>query len=67
MDRMQRKARKVRKKLRATENLFESVWRKPKGMHQKTFDRLIQEEQAANHAAMMAIGKQMGMFERFLL
>ena len=67
MDRMQRKARKVRKKLRATENLFESVWRKPKGMHQKTFDRLIQEEQAANHAAIMAMGKQMGILERFLL
>jgi len=67
MERMQRKARKVRKKLDATENLFESVWRKPKGMHQKTFDRLIQEEQAANHSAMMAMGKQMGILERFLL
>ena len=67
MERMQRKARKVRKKLGATNNLTESIWRKPKGMHQKTFDRLRQEEQAANHAAIMAMGRQLGILERFLL
>lgn len=63
MDRMQRKARKVRKRLDADENLLESVWQKPKGMHQKTFDRLRQQEKAANHAAMMALAKQVGMLE----
>jgi len=63
MDRMQRKARKVRKRLDADENLLESVWQKPKGMHQKTFDRLRQQEKAANHAAMIALAKQVGMLE----
>jgi ribosomal protein S27AE len=66
VDRMQRKARKVRKRLGATDNLMESIWRKPKGMHQKTFDRLRREEQAANHAATMVLDKQMAMYERLL-
>jgi hypothetical protein len=67
MERMQRKARKVRKKLGATNNLTEFIWRKPKGMHQKTFDRLRQEEQAANNAAIIEMGKKIGVLERFLL
>jgi len=32
-------------------------------MHQKTFDRLRQQEKAANHAAMIALAKQVGMLE----
>jgi len=36
-------------------------------MHQKTFDRLSQQEKAANHDSMMALAKQVGMreLERF--
>jgi len=51
LDRLYRKARKIRRKLGATGNLTEPVWRKPKGMHWRTFERLMQKEQAANGAA----------------
>ena len=50
-----RKARKIRARLGADGNLMEPVWRKLKGMHQKTFDRLVREEERANMAASMAI------------
>lgn len=36
-DRMNRKARKIRKRLGGTNNLFEPIWEKPKGMHWETF------------------------------
>lgn len=43
-DRMFRKARKIRKKLQAGDSCFDSpILFKPKGMHQKTFDRLRAE------------------------
>lgn len=43
-DRMLRKARKIRKKLQAGESCFDApILFKPKGMHQKTFDRLRAE------------------------
>jgi len=64
LDRMQRKARKIRKRLGASDNLFEPVWEKPKNMHWETFNRLIEEERAANNAASLEIGRKMGMFER---
>jgi len=63
IDRMHRKARKIRKRLAATENLMEPVWRKPKGVHQKTFDRLRQQEAAANNAATMAMARRFGVSE----
>jgi len=39
-DRLMRKARKIRERLGASNNLMESILFKPKNMHQKTFDRL---------------------------
>ncbi|MCP4284866.1 MAG: hypothetical protein GY792_10505 [Gammaproteobacteria bacterium] len=38
MDRMMRRARKVRDRLGVSGDLSEPIWRKPKGMHQTTFD-----------------------------
>ncbi|MCP4128150.1 MAG: hypothetical protein GY753_13945 [Gammaproteobacteria bacterium] len=64
IDRMHRKARKIRKRLDATDNLFEPVWKKPRGMHWKTFGRLVKEERAANNAAAMKIAEKMEMFEQ---
>lgn len=61
MDRLIRKVRKIRKRLGATDDLTELVWIKPKGMHQKTFDRLIQEEQAV----IMALDKRIAMLGYF--
>ena len=35
MERMMRKARRVRDRLGASESLFDLIWEKPKGMHWK--------------------------------
>ena len=45
--RMIRKTRKIRERLGASDNLFEPIWEKPKGMHQKTFDRLCKKANTA--------------------
>lgn len=42
-DRLMRKARRIRRRLGASNNLLEPILFKPKYMHQKTFDRLRQE------------------------
>jgi len=52
-DRMMRKARKIRKRLEASNNLFEPVWYKPKGMHWKTYERLHERERKCNHLCML--------------
>ena len=59
IDRMMRKARKVRKRLGASSNLMEPVWAKPTGMHRKTFDRLVREEEKANQASNLAMALKM--------
>lgn len=41
VDRLIRKARKVRALVDASDDLQEPIWRRPKGMHRKTFDRLV--------------------------
>ena len=43
-DRLIRKARKIRAVVDASDDLQEPIWRKPKGMHRKTFDRLSQKD-----------------------
>ena len=50
-DRLMRKARKIRERLKASDNLTMPIWRRPKGMHQKTFDRLRMEAEVANALA----------------
>lgn len=50
-DRLMRKARKIRERLKASDNLNEPIWRRPKGIHQGTFDRLRIEAEVANALA----------------
>jgi hypothetical protein len=57
MSRMMRKARKIRVKLDADGDLSELVWEKPKGMHWRTFERLVRSERLANDAAMAAMAR----------
>ncbi len=64
MDRMMRKARKVRQRLGASESLLDPIWEKPKGMHRKTFERLVREERKAKEASTFAMTEKLGMFER---
>jgi len=47
-DRLMRKARKIRERLGASNDLLVPILFKPKNMHQKTFDRLRIEEDHAN-------------------
>lgn len=51
-DWLRRKARKIRRQLGASENLFQPILFKPKNMHQKTFDRLRKE---ADHASYLSL------------
>jgi hypothetical protein len=44
-NRMLRKANKIRNRLKREPGVQNKIWFKPKGMHQKTFDRLLQQVQ----------------------
>ena len=50
--RLMRRARKIRRRLGASESLLEPIWDKPKGMRWKTFVRLSEAEAAAAEASM---------------
>lgn len=62
IDSMMRKARKIRCRLGASQDLTEPVWDKPKGMHWETFNCLVMEEEKANQASNKAIAEKLGMF-----
>jgi len=62
-DRMMRKCRKIRTRLGASHNLFEPIWEKPKGMHWRTFDRLVREDETANYTSMFAMGLKLGIID----
>jgi hypothetical protein len=59
-DRLMRKARKIRERLGASNNLMIPVLFKPKNMHQKTFDRLRIEEDHANTLSWIIAGQRFG-------
>lgn len=58
IDRMTRKARKIRKKLNADVDLSVPIFHKPKGMHWQTFCRLVKEEQRTNALTEIAFEKK---------
>ncbi len=60
-DRLMRKARKIRKRIGASHDLFEPIMSKPKQMHQKTFDRLRRQARRASTLSLMIMGKRLGM------
>lgn len=64
IDRMMRKARKIRRRLGASESLVEPIWQKPKGMHRRTFERLLRAEREANWASTLAMHEQLQRFQR---
>jgi len=59
-DRLMRKARKIRARLGASNNLMESILFKPKNMHQKTFDRLRREADHASNLSLIIMGQRLG-------
>jgi hypothetical protein len=59
--RMRRKARKIRARLGASNNLMESILFKPRNMHQKTFDRLRREADYASYLSVLIMGQRLGM------
>ena len=60
IERLQRKARKIRRRLNAIGDLSVPVRAKPKGMHWKTFNHLVREEERVNSKAVVAMGKLFG-------
>ena len=60
-DRLMRKARKIRERLGASDNLSESILFKPKNMHQKTFDRLRREAEQADNLSWLIMGQRFGL------
>jgi hypothetical protein len=61
-DRLMRKARKIRTRLGASNNLMESISSKPKYMHQKTFDRLRREADYANNFSLTIAARRLGIY-----
>jgi hypothetical protein len=59
-DRLMRKARKIRARLGASNNLAEPILFKPKNMHQKTFDRLRKEAGDADYSSLIIMGQRLG-------
>jgi hypothetical protein len=59
-DRLMRRARRIRQRLGASDNLFEPIGFKPKNMHWKTFDRLRKEAVHANNLSWLLMGKRLG-------
>lgn len=59
-DRLMRKARKIRARLGASNNLMAPILFKPKNMHQKTFDRLRREADYANNLSWIIMGQRLG-------
>lgn len=62
LDRMARKARKIRARLDADMDLDSPIFKKPKGMHSKTFDKLKQQERMANDRFSMLFDMKMSAF-----
>ncbi len=61
-DRLLRKARKIRERLGASDNLLEPIMFKPVNMHQKTFDRLRREADQANNLSWVIMDQRYGRF-----
>ncbi len=59
-DRLMRKARNIRARLGASNNLIEPILFKPKNMHQKTFDRLRREADDASNFSLIIMGQRLG-------
>jgi hypothetical protein len=59
-DRLMRKARKIRARLGASNNLSVPILFKPKNMHQKTFDRLRRVADDASNRSLIIMGQRLG-------
>jgi hypothetical protein len=59
-DRLMRRARKIRRRLGAGVDLTESIWRKPKGMHWRTFERLCDEAETADNMSLLLAVRRFG-------
>jgi hypothetical protein len=66
IDRMIRKQRKIRKRLKVSNDLATSIWKKPKGMHQKTFNRLRHKDEKIGMYKWELIGEKVGVLQSHL-
>jgi len=67
LDRMIRKARKIRQRLDADMNLDFPIFDKPKGMHWKTFNKLKQKERIANQGFSRIFEIKLEMLQKYEL
>jgi len=65
LDRMYRKARKIRRRLGADMSLLSPIAWKPKGMHRKTFDRLRKEEEKLSDSITRMLGTRLPSMKSF--
>jgi hypothetical protein len=61
-DRMIRKVQKIRRRLGASDNVFEPIWDKPRYMHQATFDRLQREANNAHNLSWSLVEERFAKF-----
>jgi hypothetical protein len=59
-DRLMRTARKIRKRMGGGDSLFDFFPDKPKNMHWKTYWRLREESEQANHLSMLIMSQRLG-------
>ena len=59
-ERLMEKARGIRQRLGGSADLSEPFPEKPKGMHWKTYQRLREEAERANHASAILVAQQFG-------
>ena len=64
LDRLARKIRKIRTRLDVDIDLDFPIYMKPKGMHWKTFDKLVRLERVLNAKYSAAFEEKMAMFSR---
>lgn len=55
LDRIARRAHKIRQRLGASMDLTEGIWEKPKGMHWRTFERLRAQEERLSAVIQQAL------------
>ncbi len=64
LDRLQRRARKLRRRVGADDRLDDPILGKPKGMHWRTFERLRAEAEAASEVANVMIWEKLAVLTK---
>ena len=61
LDRLSRKANKIRRRLGSPAGIMNEIGPKPKGMHRRTYDRLTETEADYSRAVMRMVSRRFGL------